>query len=272
MKLKRTVALVDEFVLDIFEAVSDQPHTYDYVLHVDGEPAIAPQESAPSLGARCGYQHLTDVRGLANALPWHGEWRTGADSIRIRLLGKGNAEVLSALGPTRTAAKKMEMLVVRQRARSATFLSLIEPRPNISGVTRAERREDDRCVVVAGRDRRYWLAWDGDTSRFRGTFACVCEHRGQLAASLVGAQAIHVDQLSLDSAEPLDCSIAIGGQTATMRVQRGSAGVALSAPLPTQARVYNVRDSERVAVPFSRRDDSWRFDVTANSTYLIRTP
>ena len=166
----------------------------------------------------------------------------------------------------------MAMLICRRQEKAATFVSLIEPRPKVSELTRATLGEDGRSVTTSGARGDYWFAWDGHTPKFRGSFACVRDHAGRLAASLVGAQDLHAERLTIHSAQAIDSTITVEGHTVSFRVQRGSGEVALSAPLPTRARVYTTKDGERVPVPFNRRGDSWRFEVTPDSRYLIETP
>jgi len=259
-------------VLDIFEVAGNKQHTYDYVLHVDGRPATDGQATATPLGERCGYQHLTQIGRLATQLPWTGEWLNQDDHLRIMLLGQGEAEVFSASGPTTTVERQMAMLICRRRGQAAAFVSLIEARPEVSGLTHAALGEDGHSVTASGTCGDYWFAWDCHSPKLHGSFACVRSRAGRLTASLVHAQGFRFDRLSIYSAQAIDCTILVAGQTVSLRVQRGSGEVALSAPLPKHARVYGMRNGERMPVRHRRRGESWCFDVTPDSEYLIEKP
>ena len=270
VKLKRTIALVDELVLDICEAVSDEKHTYDYVLHVDGQPANASRESALPLGERCGYQHLTQVARLATQLPWSGEWLNQDDRLRIRFLGRGEAEVSSASGPTKTVERQMAMLICRRRGQSATFVSLIEPRPEVSGLARATLGEDGQSVTASGTRGEYYFAWDGATNLFEGIFVCTRKHVDGLTASLVSARQLEAQGIGLRSSVPLDASIRLTDRTCTLHVHRGTGSVSLAANLPNRAQVYRLQATDPIPVPFRRKGDTWEFEVRPDCGYVLR--
>ena len=259
--LTRTVALVDEFVLDVFHAKSAKEHVYDYVLHVDGKLSNSGGQAMDRLGDQCGYQHLTDAARVAEALPWRGAWQTPGPPLAIRLLGKTPAEVIRAYGPTKTVDKKMAILLVRRRGREATFVSVIEPRPAVSGLGRAEADTTAHNATVTGRRGEYWFAWSGDQPRFHGLFACVKTAPGIVSLSLVKARRIAAGGMRFECSAPVDATMALRGARCELRVHAGSGRVVLAAPLPAAARVLRVQGQGTVPVPFERANGRWQFTV-----------
>ena len=270
VRLKRTVALVDEFVVDIFQAASDAEHTYDYVLHVDGEVQAPVGTPIPEpLGKGCGYQHVTELKRVAQAVPWKGEWRNGSDRLKVHLLGRAAAEVFEALGPTTTVEKKMAMLLVRETRQSASFVALIEPRPAVSGISSAALGDDGRSVEAQGVKGRYWFGWDGHGPRFRGAFACVKRGRDAVTLSLVQTQAIASEGLRLECSAPLDAALTLDKTGCSADVLRGGARVVLSGAIPTAAQVFQRLDGKLTPFPFEKVGDTWRFEARPDGEYRV---
>ena len=269
--MKRTVALVDELVLDVFDAAGDETHVYDYVLHVDGQlRADAGAPEAGPLGKACGYQHVTDVSRLATSLPWQGEWRNGGDALKISLLGGAEAEVIAGSGPTTTTDKRMAMLVVRRRGQAASFASVIEPRPEVSRVSAATLDESGRAVTVDGAKGRYWLAWDGERPRFRGAFVCVKKAGRMVSLSLVQTQVVATEDLRFECSAPLDATLKLNAAECELDVQRGSGRARLSARLPAAAAVFSLRDGKSAPTRFGRSGQWLAFDVQAGERYRVQ--
>ncbi len=76
VKMRRSLALAEGYLLDLFAVQSDEEHRYDWAYHNFGQlkpPAkLAPK--AGTLGIRHGYQYITDVRRGEAEDTWSAEW------------------------------------------------------------------------------------------------------------------------------------------------------------------------------------------------------
>lgn len=130
--LDRSDILYDGLLLDVYRAGSKAKHTYDYTLHIngkliDGNLALAARK-AP-LGKGFGYQALKNVRCAAKAdgARWTTVWKTPAGNrFSITSFGFGS-EVCVADAPGNPPGLDMPVLIVRGKAESAVFVTLVTP-------------------------------------------------------------------------------------------------------------------------------------------------
>ena len=76
VKMRRTLALADGYLLDLFAVASDQEHRYDWAYHNFGQLKVNAQlePRAGTLGVRDGYQYITGVSRGDVAQTWAAEW------------------------------------------------------------------------------------------------------------------------------------------------------------------------------------------------------
>jgi hypothetical protein len=149
----RTLALYEGHIFDIYDVSSTQEHTYDYVLHCDGEidklatagsRAALRFEPRASLGSRCGYQWFNNVRS-AFTDGWFGSvLHNSSDSMDLAVFGGPGTEAILADGITNSVDKRMPTLIVRRKARDTSFVAVMTPRRPISilGAPRIEMAGD----------------------------------------------------------------------------------------------------------------------------------
>ncbi len=127
--LRRTVALVGHALVDFFEATGADSHLYDYPLHIDGalKHCSARLEPQPGeLAKKPGYMHITGVRrGRAHG-PLVTEWSDGTRRLRVSCAPASGAEVIVGNGITDRLDQKMPVLILRRRAASTVFASVIQ--------------------------------------------------------------------------------------------------------------------------------------------------
>ncbi len=130
VRLQRTVALVGGKVLDFFRVSSDTEHVYDYPLHIDGECVessvpLAAQQGA--LGEKAGYQFITDLRTADVETSITTSWQAGGAPLRLTCQGGEGTHFFVGRSITNNLDRLMPMALLRRRAKSTIFQSLIEP-------------------------------------------------------------------------------------------------------------------------------------------------
>lgn len=189
----RALFLTTEYLLDVFHASSDVPHTYDYVLHSFGEPR-PPIPSAfgasKSLGTR--YWAMEGTRGTTTSDPWkldfvieeepasrkgkYGkEWYEHRAAVRLAMAAGRSTQVafgrwgdkLAELVEGRHKGARMDrlgMLVARRKnVRSTAFIVTHEPyandeKPRVRVVSKLAESEDAVLVCVQGEDFTDYVA------------------------------------------------------------------------------------------------------------------
>jgi len=140
--LERTIALVPNAVLDVYQATSRAAHIYDFALHVPGEiallspsvegprpedpkPALAPDST--SLGTRLGYRHLESVKTTeVGDLGLAGWFRVRGASVLARFAVNRKARAFLAAEPAAGGVSR-NCLMLRTRAKTATFAAVYAP-------------------------------------------------------------------------------------------------------------------------------------------------
>jgi len=128
--MRRTLVHLGNSLLDVYNIKSSQPHTYDYVLHIDGDltgggAILTPQAGA--LGDKCGYQHVLDVKhGSTNKL-WESVWEKGEDSLQIFAAPGEGTEIFVGNSITNRENVHMPMMVLRRKASDTSFATVSLP-------------------------------------------------------------------------------------------------------------------------------------------------
>jgi hypothetical protein len=141
--LRRAVRLCGPCVVDDFHVAPTgaeaAKHTFDYVLHVDGElvdSTLPLQPRSGPLGEACGYQHVQQKQGGTSGDVMC--LRFVAGKRQLRLWGvpvdRTPAEVIVADGPTNAPNARQPIVIVRRSAASARFVTVLEPVPDDAGL------------------------------------------------------------------------------------------------------------------------------------------
>lgn len=165
VQLDRTVLLVDGLLLDILQGHGGQAFDYDLPYHFDGTWENLPEgEPVANMGAGHGYEHLEDMRRLpdeARSLLL----RTGEDSrMRVHLIGEGVNLVGQA--PGRTPAERIPLLLRRQYAQPAIFITVLDCGPETTEAADFSYTTEGR-LAITWRDSRLDL-WEQAYFTHRG--------------------------------------------------------------------------------------------------------
>ncbi len=136
-KLDRTVAMIDDYVIDLFHVSSPGPHQYDYALNFPvsqqtgayaGDAPLQPV-SGP-LGAKNGYDKVDSVSRATANQDWTYTLALDDAHVGIRMIGEPGTEIIkgSTIGDN-------SILIARRSGRQEThYASLIEPYTNASNI------------------------------------------------------------------------------------------------------------------------------------------
>lgn len=142
--LDRTVIMLPDYILDVYRAHADAPHTYDWVHHNAGRlrvDAITFDCKQP-LGKDNGYQHLEGLRRVEVEGAWRAVWHTEGGQVRLTGAdGCGPAELFLADAPAQPPTERMPLVICRRAGAGAVFVSTIElaPRNSAAGGDEAHR-------------------------------------------------------------------------------------------------------------------------------------
>ncbi|REJ68735.1 MAG: hypothetical protein DWQ31_07125 [Planctomycetota bacterium] len=154
--LDRTIALLDEVVVDFYRCRSDEDHQYDFALHVDGRldtSSIGLSDPTPGpVSSALGYAHLKQPRRarLENEpveLTYTGS-DDGETSLRLRLLSPGATELISAKGHADLKERTKDVLILRKQGRDVDFVNVIGAAATARAGYQARRLDDTPAGVL----------------------------------------------------------------------------------------------------------------------------
>lgn len=182
----RALLLTREYLLDVFQAASAVPQTYDYLLHSFGRPELAaPARLQPTDALRRRYGLVDNQRGFRTSEPWSvdfvipdgdaagagpGSQHHPGAAAKLRLSMAAAPATLLVLGTwgerlARLVAEqqpgatldRLTMLATRRRARATVFVATHEPyrggaTPGITAVTVLGQTTESVLVRVTARD------------------------------------------------------------------------------------------------------------------------
>jgi len=127
VKIYRTVALIRGCLLSVDRAVSEKPHTYDWVQYLGGrqEMSLEFQECKKAWGKGHGYEKIVDAREAELTEPWSVAWgldRKGEKAARVTHLPVGKTQAL--LGTKQPRGKNIFLL--RAEGTSADWITFVE--------------------------------------------------------------------------------------------------------------------------------------------------
>ncbi len=115
--LDRTVVVLPDAVIDLYNGQSALNHTWDRTFRYQGKLAQMPiaKDSKP-LGQSEGYQHI-QVTGAQDASEkWQGDWDTKVGKFGVDLAGAPNQKIFAGTGPD-----KEDIAIARQSGTKADF-------------------------------------------------------------------------------------------------------------------------------------------------------
>ena len=179
----RALALTREYLLDLFRAESELPHTYDWVLHAIGKlqlhnpAAYEPssdllqdywwienelrRETAESWDADFIQQNGLAIRGMGRQTD---DWFNDSAAVRVMMIGEPGTTVYGAEGPTggppvdplMNPEGNSPLLLVRRQCRRTCFGALHEPyktnRPSINAVRKGAATDNAYLAEVSAKN------------------------------------------------------------------------------------------------------------------------
>lgn len=136
--LDRTFIMIDDVVVDLFQATSPYEHQYDYSLNFPmrqsngtftGQTVLQPVSG--TLGTKNGYDQVTDISSGSTDQDWAYTLTTDEATVGIRMLAEQGTEVIrgSTIGDN-------SILVARRADRQETFFTaLFEPYETASEIS-----------------------------------------------------------------------------------------------------------------------------------------
>ena len=137
--MRRTVALTDSYVIDIFTVAGEEGHTYDWLWHNFGElaPGLETTARETPLGDGHGYQHITGVTEASTDESWYAAFEQENANVRLTMLETPGTQLYFGMGMANKPPQPCPMVVARREAKATAFISVIEPyreRPAVVGV------------------------------------------------------------------------------------------------------------------------------------------
>ncbi|MCC7492223.1 MAG: heparinase II/III family protein [Fimbriimonadaceae bacterium] len=142
--LDRTVAVAAPYVVDVMRVRSPGEHCVDLPLNALGSLTIeTPTTPLTTPLTALGYRHWTAVRrATPPAGVVRGRFDSGSARLHLWLWHPGDGELLLAQTPAKGAPRSV--LLSRQRAAAATFVTVLEPSPGAATVQQVN------CLQTAG--------------------------------------------------------------------------------------------------------------------------
>lgn len=131
VRMMRTVAATDDYVLDVFQVASDEEHTFDYLFHT--------YDDRGKFNIDADFKDFT----LPDGPPWkwlknaesytfHSDWQAlahqGDVTCRLKMLGKPGTELILCDFPRndRFDETPVPMLMARRKCRSTVFVTVLQ--------------------------------------------------------------------------------------------------------------------------------------------------
>lgn len=163
--MRRTLCLGPGYLLDVFDLLSDEEHTYDWVLHSRADLVLSGSTTAreaahAELGERNGYEFLQAVQHL-EPVQLEAELQCGEDRLHLLQLGTSQFYRARSLGIPLQEEISFTSLIARRQARHTRYVSCYLYGSNVggdsSGVVRLEGLKPDL----------YALHLNGETHSFQ---------------------------------------------------------------------------------------------------------
>ncbi len=131
VRLSRTVAATMEYVLDIFQAVSDEEHIYDYLFHSyddGGAFRISSNSVHFELPESMPWKWLRNARHSTVDGNWHAVARQGEVTSRLTMVGHPGTRIITCEFPRKDNFEppSIPMLIARHMGKSALFVAVLQ--------------------------------------------------------------------------------------------------------------------------------------------------
>ena len=130
VKMRRTVALGDTWLLDVFEVESDAEHTYDWAWHGRGEFAsnlsVSPFEFK---SADPSYSYLSNIRKGNGSKDWKATWAADGGTVYALFKGSQGRDAFLCDAPDNPKTDTLHSVILRDRAKETRFVSLFSLKP-----------------------------------------------------------------------------------------------------------------------------------------------
>ncbi len=172
--MRRTTALTEDYVIDIFSVSSADEHTYDWLYHNFGElePQLPREPRSEPLGDGHGYQHIKDISEAETAETWSADFKLDNANVRLTVLGTPATQLYFGMGMANNPPQDCPMVVVRRKGTNTSFISILEPyrdTPAVSSVKQIAVGGGEGAValeIARGQQRDlFMLAPDGGIER-----------------------------------------------------------------------------------------------------------
>lgn len=213
VSLERTLLVTDTYVLDLYDAVSDKSHTYDWVIHVDGALSHTDEFDSVNrpLGPKDGAQFITIEKERSAVAPLQTRWTKQSAHLDHWLIPTGNEiEVMLGTSLWTIAPGERSVYVARSEGETARFVSLFAPTQSDSTIkeVRWEGTEQTTLLVT------HSTGFDRITLPPVGTAGALTMVRTDVGGEVIGLlmmNGIRVgsDDVSLTSSVPTSVSAGI---------------------------------------------------------------
>ncbi|MCX6376881.1 MAG: heparinase II/III family protein, partial [Armatimonadetes bacterium] len=130
VRMKRTVVLGKEWLLDVFEVESDAEHTYDWIWHGRGYFASAlPTEPYELKVSQVSYKYLSSVRRGDGSSDWKAEWTLPGGKVYGLFKGVPGRTALLCDAPDKPSTNTLHSVILRGKAKTARFVALFSTKP-----------------------------------------------------------------------------------------------------------------------------------------------
>ncbi len=131
VKMQRTIAVTDDYVLDIFQVTSDAEHTFDWLFHAiddDGKTAIEGDFRPFEFPTEPPWTWLKNAQSSKIDGTWQADWRQGDVRFRLTMVGAPGTEVIECDFPRNDAfaAPPFPMLMARRIGKLAVYVALYQ--------------------------------------------------------------------------------------------------------------------------------------------------
>ncbi|MCX8052192.1 MAG: alginate lyase family protein [Armatimonadetes bacterium] len=131
VKMKRTVAVTNEFILDVFQVSSNAEHTYDYLFHTCSDDGILDSGDGfepINLGNKAPWTWLRNIRARPIDTNWYVSAHQDGLTTRVTMVGEPGTKLVTCEFPRddNFSRPPISMLIVRRKAKSTIFVALIQ--------------------------------------------------------------------------------------------------------------------------------------------------
>ena len=130
VKMRRTVAMSDSWLLDVFEVESDTEHTYDWVWHGRGEFASKLVAKPCDLKAEHpSYVYLSNIRQGDGSNDWRATWTLPGGKVYGLFKGSSGRQAILCGAPDNPRTNTLRSVILRDLSKKTRFVSLFSLKP-----------------------------------------------------------------------------------------------------------------------------------------------